>query len=274
VIYYDPHPTNCVSIGHCPAGSCRGYPRFTRVCGPEVGYHNLAVFYGACGLDCLFCQNWEHKEMSVRGRPSFTVDDLVAAAGRRSVTCVCYFGGDPAPWSPHAIRASREILRRAGEEGRIMRICWETNGIASGEVFREWVRLSAESGGNVKVDFKAWTPSVYRALTGVDARDHVLKNLRAAADAHSERGDPPLLTVSVLLVPGYVGPEEVRMIAREVARLDRTIPMVLLAFKPDHRLRDLPTTSRRHASEALRAAREEGVKEVRLGNEWLLCDLY
>jgi pyruvate formate lyase activating enzyme len=88
------------------------------------------------------------------------------------------------------------------------------------------------------------------------------------------RGEPPLLVVSILLVPGYVTVEEVEGIAGYIASLDANIPVVLLAFHPDHLMRDLPPTSRRHAVEAERAVRRAGVKEVYIGNEWLLGDYY
>jgi len=272
--YYDPHPTNCVSMHFCPGATCRGFPEYTEVCGPERGMYNLAVFYGACGLDCVFCQNWEHKYMSVRRDSLMPLDGLVSAGKSRKVTCVCYFGGDPAPFSAHAIAASKELAKEARDSERKFRVCWETNGIVNPKILDTWMDLSLSTGGNVKIDFKAWTPSIYVALTGVDARDRVLENLRRAASRVGERPDPPPLTVSILLVPGYVDEHEVAQIAREVARLDPRIPVVLLAFKPDHLLRDLPTTSRRHAEAAVKAAEAEGIQEVYLANVWLLGRAY
>ncbi|MDI6826462.1 MAG: radical SAM protein [Candidatus Aenigmarchaeota archaeon] len=46
--YYDALPTNCVSIEFCPGGTGCGYPNFAKSKGPEYGYYNLSVFYGAC----------------------------------------------------------------------------------------------------------------------------------------------------------------------------------------------------------------------------------
>jgi len=89
-----------------------------------------------------------------------------------------------------------------------------------------------------------------------------------------ERPEVPLFTASTLLVPGYVDEEEVRGIARFLSSLSPDTPFSLLAFHPDHRMRDLPPTSRRHAEEALRAAKEEGLTRVRIGNPWLLGDHY
>ncbi|MDK2463801.1 MAG: radical SAM protein [Candidatus Korarchaeota archaeon] len=272
--YYDPHPTNCVSAPFCPGATCRGFPAYTERCGTETGRVNLAVFYGGCGLDCLFCQNWEHKQMALTLDRVISVGDLVSAGLDRRVTCVCYFGGDPAPFGAHSLAVARRLIEEAEMDGRKFRACWETNGTVNPRVAWAWMELALRSGGNVKIDFKAWTPSIYQALTGIDARDRVLENLRLLSKAVGERPDPPPLTVSVLLVPGYVDVTEVRQIAREVARLDPRIPVVLLGFKPDFLLRDLPTTSRYHARRSAEAAEEEGVEEVYVGNPWLLGSAY
>jgi len=283
--YLDPHPTNCTAGYVCPANTSRGYPRYTFTRGVERGYYNLAVFLLGCPLDCHFCQNPEHKLGLVGPRwRSYvkSIDELVEEALDPRVTCICYFGGDPTPQMPLLIQASRRILEEAERRGQWpKRICWETDGLAARPLLREAARLSLESGGIVKIDWKAWTPSIYEALTGASgekALRRLAENTEMLAAMAAERPEPPLLVVSVLLVPGYVDAEEVRLIARHVAglmtRYGVNIPMVLLGFHPDYRMRDLPPTSRRHALEAARAAREEGVKEVYIGNAWLLGDHY
>ncbi len=280
--YLDPHPTNCVATPVCPAATSRGYPRYTFTPGVEYGFYNHAVFLAGCPLDCAFCQNWEHKTAIAHGVPRknyvMTIEELVKEALDPRITCVCYFGGDPTPHAPMLIQASRMILEEAKKRGqKYKRICWETDGLANPALMREMARLSLVSGGIVKIDWKAWTPSVYEALTGVDGRKAVERlktNTRIVAEMGRERPDPPLLVVSVLLVPGYVDAEEVRRIAEYVASLPSNVPMVLLAFHPDHLMTDLPPTSRRHMEEAVKAAREAGVKEVYVGNEWLLGPYY
>ena len=280
--YLDPHPTNCVAAPVCPANTSQGYPRYTKAIGIERGYYNLAVFMLGCSLDCLFCQNWEHKTLLVEGPPPKyvrSVDELVEAAMDPLVTCVCYFGGDPTPHAPDLILASKKILEEAGKRGVVKRICWETNGLANPVVFREMARLSLESGGIVKIDWKAWTPQVYEALTGVDgfrAVERLKENAKIAVELWHESGRrrPPLLVVSILLVPGYVDAYEVEQIASYLAELDKDIPLMLLAFHPEHRMRDLPTTSWRHALEAARVARKAGLKHVFIGNSWLLSNAY
>lgn len=264
--YYDPLPTNCVAEWTCPGCTGIGYPKYAYMPSAETGYYNLAVFYGACNLDCLFCQNWQYRGMTIALKPVHTVEELVEAVHSR-VSCVCYFGGDPSPQMPHAIRASELMLEKC--RGRIFRVCWETNGLMNPYFLDKAVELSLISGGIVKFDIKAWTPSIYKALTGVDNKP-LFENIKRAAKRIQERPKPPLIVASTLLVPGYVDEYEVRMIARFLADIDPNIPYSLLAFHPDYLMDDLPTTSRKLAEACLKAAKEEGLVNINIGNVWLL----
>ena len=68
--------------------------------------------------------------------------------------------------------------------------------------------------------------------------------------------------------------EEVSNLAEFIASCGTDIPYALLAFHPQFYMSDLPTTSRDHAMECLRAARECGLTSVRIGNLHLLSDRY
>ncbi|MFA4662167.1 radical SAM protein [Pyrococcus kukulkanii] len=243
--YLDPHPTNCVAEPVCPEKD-------------HIGFYNLAVFFYACNLDCLFCQNIEHKTSH---GSVVSLDELVKVALDRRVTCVCFFGGDPAPYSPFAIRFSRKILRR-----RRIRICWETNGLENPRIMREIARISRESGGIVKIDWKAYTPEVYEALTGVNgekAVERIKENVRIVKEEGAE------LVISTLVVPHYVDEVEVRKIVNYIASVDRNIPYVLLAFHPEHLMNDVPTTSYGQMEKLVRIAKKK-LKRVFVGNPWLL----
>ena len=278
--YFDPHPTNCVAAHFCPAVTGAGFPEFAVRPGLEEGYVNLAVFFAGCSLDCVFCQNWQHKVMageavSKGGRVPWVRgwEELVDVAMNPRVTCICYFGGDPGPHAPFALRVSREVTRAAREHGLVKRVCWETNGVEHPGLMRAMAKLSLLSGGIVKIDWKAWTPSIYEALTGVNGEKTVKRlmiNTALVARMGRERPEIPLLTVSVLMVPGYVGAEEVRKISEYLASLDTDIPLVLLAFHPDHLMNDVGTTPRKQAEECVREARNAGLKHVYVGNVWLL----
>ncbi|GAB4372112.1 MAG: radical SAM protein [Deltaproteobacteria bacterium] len=264
--YHDPLPTNCVADRVCAGGTGAGHPVFAHRPGPERGYRNLAVFFHACSLNCLSCQNWTFRLESMKPA-DIPVDALAGAADLRT-SCVCFFGGDPAPQLPFSLKAARQA--RARNPGRILRICWETNGTMHPALCDGMLDLAIESGGCVKFDLKARDEALHIALTGVTNR-RTLENFARAAKRIPERPVPPPLVAGTLLVPGYVDETEVSAIASFLASLDRTIPYSLLAFHPTFQLFDLPRTPERQAVRCLEAARGAGLETVHLGNTHLLA---
>jgi len=247
--YHDPLPTNCVADWVCPGHR-------------QHGLRNLAVFYASCTLNCLGCQNWRFRESDPRNDGGMTADELARCADARTF-CVCFFGGDPASQMPHALATARRLASRG------VRICWETAGTQNQRLMEEAVELSLATGGIVKFDLKALDERLHVALTG-GGNERTLANFARAAARAVERREPPLVVASTLLVPGYVTPDEVAAIARFIASVDPSTPYALLAFAPSFAASDLPFTSRRHAEEALAAARGEGLQRIRIGNEHLL----
>jgi len=247
--YRDPLPTNCVADWVCAGHTQRGY-------------HNLAVFYASCTMNCLFCQNWHYRETSPGQSQTTSAAELAALANARTF-CVCYFGGDPAAQMPHALAASRLLAQRG------VRICWETNGTMHPKLLDAAVHYALETGGCIKFDLKAFSEPLHVALTGVSNR-RTLENFARAARRFAERPTPPLVVASTLLVPGYVDANEVSQIARFIAMLDPRIPYTLLAFAPNFYLADLPCTSAAHAQQAQAAAHNAGLVNVHIGNRHLL----
>lgn len=263
--YYDGLPTNCVAIEFCPAGTGCGYPKFAMSDGPEYGFYNLSVFYGACNFDCLFCQNWHFKNLTSSLEPLISAQDL-ADKVREDVTCICFFGGTPDPQLPHAIEVAR--LARENKNG-ILRVCLESNGNSNWTLLKKFAKISLESGGCIKFDLKFFDENLNLALTGVSNKV-TLRNFKKLSSLHKKRPEVPFLIASTLLIPGYVTVEEVGKIAEFIAGLDSTIPYNLLAFYPHFMMTDLPFTSRRFAEKCYKTAKEKGLERVRLGNIHLL----
>jgi pyruvate formate lyase activating enzyme len=231
-----------------------------------LGYHNLAVFYASCTLNCLFCQNWHFRQVSATSSAGISAEELADAADP-STFCVCFFGGDPASQMPHALAAGQRLAAKG------VAVCWETAGTSHPKLLDRAVELSLASGGCIKFDLKAHDEVLHVILTGGSNRQ-TLENFARAAHRFEERPDPPLLVASTLLVPGYVDAEEVGRIARFIANLNPAIPYALLAFGPHFSMPDLPRTSSRHALEAERAARNAGPLDVRIANRHLLSEDY
>lgn len=263
--YYDPLPTNCVADWICAANG-QDYPKYSYTPGGDNGYKNLAVFYCGCTFNCLYCQNWHYRKSVGERSPVLSPEELAAFVDSKTA-CICYFGGDPTPQIEHALESSRIALD--ANKGRVLRICWETNGSMAPKLADKAMEFSLRTGGCVKFDLKAFSKELHIALTGVSNK-RTLENFKRLAKRIPERKSPPLLVASTLLVPGYVSVEEVRLIASFIADIDPDIPYALLGFHPDFYMYDLPTTSRRQADAALAAACSAGLTTVRVGNIHLL----
>ncbi len=263
--YYDGLPTNCVADWVCPGGTGAGYPRFAYASSPEYGFKNLAVFYHGCSFNCLFCQNWTHRER-VWDKKRVSPDELAQAVDDQT-SCVCYFGGDPTPQLPHSIEVSKKALEKA--KGRILRICWETNGSMNPDLLEKMIELAMISGGCIKFDIKAWDPFLHQALCGV-SNDRTKKNFERVSQWFGKRPEVPLLVASTLLIPGYIDEREIENISNWIASLNPDIPYALLAFYPQFFFKDLPTTSRAFAFRCKEIAEDAGLRRVRIGNMHLL----
>ncbi len=265
--YYDHLPTNCVGNWACPGGTGCGFPKFSYTNKkPEYGYKNLAVFYGACTFDCIFCQNWHYRKLSTRLTPAMSAHELANKVDDKT-SCICYFGGDPTPQIMHAIKTSQIAIEE--NKDRILRICWESNGSMSRSKLKKAAELSFNSGGCVKFDLKFWDNNLNIALCGTTNKQ-TLSNFEYLADFIKDRPEPPFLIASTLLIPGYVDENEVKNIAEFISSLDPEIPYSLLAFHPQFEMEDMPVTSRKLAFECLEATKNAGLKRVKVGNIHLL----
>ncbi|MEO0090204.1 MAG: radical SAM protein [candidate division WOR-3 bacterium] len=247
--YYDPLPTNCVASFACNA---------------PKGYYNLAVFFRHCTFNCLYCQNW-HFKLAPKNR--YSISEMLEKINSR-VFCVCYFGGDPTPNIYYIINLSEKIL-----EKQKCRICFETNGSVNLQIFKKIVDIALKSDGIIKVDLKAFSPEVHYTLTG-SSNKNTLKNIEYASQFFNKRKEPPLLVVSVLLVPGYVDKCEIEEIVKFLSKLNWEIPISFLAYYPMFYLNDLPKTSKTHAEIAKKIALDYGLKIVNIGNIHLLSNDY
>lgn len=266
--YYDPLPTNCVSWWVCPGCTGSGYPKYACKPKAEVGYSNLAVFYGSCSTDCLFCQNWHYRNLAQKHKPAISAKRLVSKIDEKT-SCICFFGGDPSTQMPHALKTSQIALSEASDKNRILRICWETNGRMLPNYAQQAAKLSLESGGNVKFDIKTCNDNLSKVLCGTSNKA-TLKNFRKVGEKYyNQRPELPVLTASTLLIPGYVDAQEVKNIAQLIAEVNSKIPYTLLAFWPAYILHDLPATKREYAQECFRMA-EKHLENVRIGNIHLL----
>lgn len=240
--YYDPLPTNCCASWFCSGSREKGY--------------NLAVFPFACSFNCVFCQNWEHKNIEMANH--IEIDTLVKEAEK--ALCICYFGGTPEPQLPFLLKATKKILER-----KEVRICWEWNGTGNPKLVKKAAEFSYSSNGTIKFDLKAFDCNLNIALTG-RPNHRTLENFEMIAEEFEKKD---FLTATTLLVPGYIDKEEVEKIAKFISSLNPNIPYSLLAFHPDFKMIDMPITTKKLAEECYGVAKKY-LKRVNIGNKHLL----
>lgn len=264
--YHDNLPTNCVADWVCAGCTESGYPQYSYMPDVEYGYKNLAVFFGACTLDCLFCQNWHFREMTQNLSPVKTIDQLFNSIDSRT-SCICFFGGDPSSQIEFAL----DIANKAQKEkkNKILRICWETNGTMNTSYLKEAVKLSLASGGCIKFDLKAYDNNLFYALTG-SSNKNTCKNLKIASAYIQKRPKPPLVIASTLLIPGYIDETEIEKIAKFIYSCSPHIPYKLLGFHPQFYMSDIPSTSKKLAYSCLEVAKKCGLSNIDIGNRHLL----
>ena len=264
--YHDPLPTNCVADWVCPVCTGIGFPVYAYSSGPEYGYRNFAVFFNGCSFNCLYCQNWHFKQRTFGER--YTSPEQIISDVNRKNSCICFFGGDPTPQLPFALRVAQSALVKS--KGRIFRIYWETNGSMNETLFDEMMTLTIRSGGCIKFDLKAWNENLHYALTDVSNK-RTIKNFVEAGKKLDAWPMPPLLVASTPLVPGYIDKDEIHCIAKFIASVNPDIPYNLLSFFPHFYMYDMPLTPHNIAEECVIAAKEEGLTNVKIGNAHLLA---
>ncbi|RLI82589.1 radical SAM protein, partial [Archaeoglobales archaeon] len=127
--YEDPLPTNCCNAWFCEGSKMHGT--------------NLAVFYYGCNFDCLFCQNWQHK--NVERANLVSVEEMVEAAMKDRVKCICHFGGSPEPQLTFALRFSEKTAKE-----KDLMVCWEWNGGGREKYVRKAAEISSQTNGTIK----------------------------------------------------------------------------------------------------------------------------
>jgi pyruvate-formate lyase-activating enzyme len=109
------------------------------------------------------------------------------------------------------------------------------------------------------LDIKAFDPSKHKWLTGCP--NELILSL---PEEILKKGF--VLEVLSLYIPGVVETDQLEEIARRLCSVDPEIPFTILAFFPEHLMRDFRTPTAEEMALAYKAAKDAGLKNVRLGN--------
>ena len=169
---------------------------------------------------------------------------------------IAFTGGDLA-CQPGFYAKSAELIKELNDNVWVL---FETNGygLTPGNL-----DLFKESGiDSFWLDIKAFDDATHRKLTGV-SNSRILK----LPEELKERGF--ILEVLSLYIPGWVETDQIGKIATELALVDAEIPFTILAFFPEYQMRNIPSPTMRQMIEAYNAAKDAGLRKIKLGNAHL-----
>lgn len=247
--YYDPLPTNCVADFICRDYIGKGY--------------NLAIFFHSCSFNCLYCQNWHWKTLTLR-EERVKIENVLDTL-KEYTKCICFFGGDPGTQGEFALNLAEEALKIKKD----LRICWETNGFLRKDTLKKFFEMTLKTGGILKIDLKAYEEKINIALTGFSNKI-VLQNIKFLSENIKNFKNYKPFMVSTLLVPGYVEAEEVSKISNFLSNLNPEIPFSILCFYPHHLMKDLPLLKREEVQKCVEEIKKAGLKNFNIGNRHLI----
>jgi len=109
------------------------------------------------------------------------------------------------------------------------------------------------------LDIKAHDVKKHKWLTGC-SNEHIL---RLPEEILKRKFT---LEVLSLYIPNLVESDELEKIARDLAVIDPAIPFTILAFFPEHQMKDFRSPNTKEMIDAYRKVKSTGLKNIRLGN--------
>jgi len=219
------------------------------------GTTSLSVATVGCNFRCDFCQN-SHISQALRDQHSRVPGtqteprEIVQAALAQECESVSFTYTEPTVFFEYAL----DTARLACEAG--LANCFVSNGFMTPEA----VEMIAPYLHAINVDLKSFRDETYRKVIG-GRLDGVLETLGKLR----EKGI--WVEVTTLLVPGMNdSPEEMRDIARFLARLDPDIPWHISRFFPHYKMTHTAPTPMQTIEAAVRIGEEEGIRFIYCGN--------
>ena len=194
--------------------------------------------------------------------------------GRPSQSCPSVLAPQSIVLSPQGFGPARNIVAFTGgdvmccpefygECARLIKantklwVLLETNGY--GLTPRNLDYLQASGVDAFWLDIKAFDPEKHQWLTGCSNE----RNLKLPEQILQRNF---VLEVLTLYIPGVVESDDLQNIAHLLGAVDRDIPFTILAFFPEHRMKDYCSPTVKEMVLAYQRVKAAGLKNIRLGN--------
>jgi pyruvate formate lyase activating enzyme len=219
------------------------------------GTTSFSIATVGCNFQCGFCQNWTISQESIKdgggkGATRLPPPDIVRIAQNRGCRSISYTYTEPTIFFEYA-HDTAKLAKSAGLANNFV-----TNGFMTADALaaaRPWLDAA-------NVDLKAFREETYKKVCK--------SRLQPVLDSIGlMRRFGIWVEVTTLVVPGLNdGDEELRDIARFLAKTDRDIPWHLSRFHPDYTYTEARATPLATLRRAAEIGREEGLGFVYIGN--------
>lgn len=188
------------------------------------GLRILSIGGTGCNMVCKYCQNFEVSQVGKSGQEYFSPHDITAMAISKGAQGIAFTYSEPLIWYEYV----RDVAIAAREAG--LKTILKTNGFCNAQKFKEIASLMDA----INIDAKGG-PRSYKEICGIEACDVIFENMNYASK-HSH------LEASLILIPGYED-ELSPLLVRILDACGPSIPIHLLRFIPDFKMRDVSPTS-------------------------------
>ncbi|MEM2784337.1 MAG: radical SAM protein [Nitrososphaerota archaeon] len=204
----------------------------------------------ACGSCIIIGKRSKYCPKKLEIEKITLLDDLTWGPARNIIS---FTGGDLACQPEWYIESTKEIKSL----NKDLWVLFETNGYG---LTPKNLDLFKDAGIDAFwLDIKAYDNEIHRKLTGVSNK-WILK----LPEEIKDRGF--VLEVASLYIPGWVETDQIKKIAELIAQVDSNIPFTILAFFPEYKLIDISPPNFQQMIEAYYAAKDSGLKNIKLGN--------
>jgi len=218
------------------------------------GTKTLSLATVGCNLRCRFCQNWEISQEfgEIHGDEMFP-EEIIELAKRNNVEGISYTYTEPTVFFEYAL----DIMKLAKKEG--LYNMWVSNGYTNPEP----IKTVSKYLDAINIDLKGDDEFYRKTCSGVGA-----KPVFEALKAYKENG--VWIEITNLLIPTLNDSEEdVEKIVKWIKdNLGRDVPLHFSAFFPQYKVKNLSPTPVATLENAVKIAKENGLRWVYAGNVW------
>ena len=267
-------PTRCVlrdgERGQCRVRANYGGKLYARVFGAVVALHVdpmekkplfhvypgrqiLSFATAGCNLGCRFCQNWSISQAFPEKTPfrRLTPAQIVDAARKNLIPAIAYTYTEPAVYYEYMLETAR-LARAAGIKNVL---------VSCGYLNEKPLRELAKVMDAANVDLKGFSEEFYR--------EYCNARLQPVLDAlKTLREEKVHVEITNLVIPGgNDDPGMIRRMCRWIRdEMGPETPTHFSRYHPDYKMERPGPTPAATLEMAARIAREEGLKNVYIGN--------